>query len=54
MASEPLVESAQIKLSKREALVAAPLLQASEVELLPTRALLEAASRIAIELDHFS
>ena len=40
------------ELSKDEALFAARLLQASEIELLPARSLLEAATRIAIELDH--
>ena len=40
------------ELTRQEALFAARLLQASEVELLPTRAVLEAATRIAIELDH--
>ena len=37
---------------KEEALLAARLLQGSEIELLPTRALLEAATRLALELDH--
>jgi predicted nucleic acid-binding protein len=40
------------KLSKKEALLAARLLQGAEIELVPTRSLLEAATRIAIELDH--
>ncbi|MGH7119617.1 MAG: type II toxin-antitoxin system VapC family toxin [Acetobacteraceae bacterium] len=40
------------ELTVDEALFAARLLQASDVELLPTRALLEPATRIAIELDH--
>ena len=40
------------ELSKDEALLAAQLLQAAEIELVPTRSLLEAATRIAIELDH--
>ncbi len=40
------------ELSRDEALFAARLLQSSDVELLPTRALLEPATRIAIELDH--
>jgi predicted nucleic acid-binding protein len=40
------------ELTSDEALLAARLLQAAEVELLPTRALLEAATRIAVELDH--
>ncbi len=40
------------ELSKGEAHLAARLLQAAEIELLPTRSLLEAATRIAIELDH--
>ena len=40
------------ELSKEEALLAARLLQAAEIELLPTRSLLEAATRIAIELNH--
>ena len=37
---------------KEEALLAARLLQGSEIELVPTRALLEAATRLALELDH--
>jgi predicted nucleic acid-binding protein len=40
------------ELSKGEALLAARLLQAGEIELVPTRSLLAAATRIAIELDH--
>jgi predicted nucleic acid-binding protein len=40
------------ELSDAEALFAARLLQASDIELLPTRSLLERATRIAIELDH--
>ena len=40
------------ELSREEALLAARLLRAAEIELLPTRPLLEAATRIAIELDH--
>lgn len=40
------------ELSKEEALLAAGLLQHAEMELLPTRSLLEAVTRIAIELDH--
>jgi predicted nucleic acid-binding protein len=40
------------ELSKEEALLAARLLQAAEIELLPTRSLLEAATRFAIELEH--
>jgi predicted nucleic acid-binding protein len=40
------------ELSKEQALLAARLLQAAEIELLPTRSLLEAVTRIAIELDH--
>jgi predicted nucleic acid-binding protein len=40
------------ELSRDEALLAARLLQASEIELAPTRSLMEAATRIAIELDH--
>ena len=40
------------ELSKEEALVAARLLEAAEIELSPTRAWLEAATRLAIELDH--
>jgi predicted nucleic acid-binding protein len=39
------------ELSKEEALLAARLLQAAEIELLPTRPSMEAATRIAIELD---
>lgn len=40
------------ELSKEEALLAARLLQGAEIELLPTQSLLEAAARIAIDLDH--
>ncbi len=40
------------ELSKDEAFLAARLLQAADVELLPTRLLLEAATRSAIEIDH--
>jgi predicted nucleic acid-binding protein len=40
------------ELSKEEALLAARLLQGAEIELLPTRSLFEAATRLSIELDH--
>lgn len=40
------------ELSREEALVAARLLERANVELLPTRTLIEAATRIAIELNH--
>ena len=40
------------ELSREEAVLAARLLQTAEVELLPTRSLLEAATRIAIEINH--
>jgi predicted nucleic acid-binding protein len=40
------------ELSKAEAFLAAKLLQAADIEFLPTRHLLEAATRIAVELDH--
>ena len=40
------------ELSQEEALLAARLLQAADIELAPTRALFEAATQIAIELDH--
>jgi predicted nucleic acid-binding protein len=40
------------QLSKEEALLAARLLQGAEIELLPTRSLLGAATELAIELDH--
>jgi len=40
------------ELTEDEALFAARLLQASDIELLPTRALLEPATRLAIELNH--
>jgi predicted nucleic acid-binding protein len=40
------------ELSMEEALLAARLLQAAEIEFPPTRSLLEAATRIAIEIDH--
>ena len=39
-------------MSKDEAVLAAGLLQRADVELLPTRTLLSAATSIAIELDH--
>jgi predicted nucleic acid-binding protein len=40
------------ELSKQEALLAARLLQSSEIELLPTRSLLGATTRMAIKLGH--
>jgi predicted nucleic acid-binding protein len=40
------------ELSKDEALFAARLLQGADIELLPTRSLLHAATRIAIDLEH--
>jgi predicted nucleic acid-binding protein len=40
------------ELSKDEALISARLLQSAEIELVPTRALMESATRLAIELDH--
>ncbi len=40
------------ELTRDEALLAARLLQSADVELLPTRSLLETATRIAIEVDH--
>ena len=40
------------ELSREEALLAARLLQTAAIELVPTRFLLAAATRIAIELDH--
>lgn len=40
------------ELIKAEAFLAARLLQAAEIELLPSRSLLEAATQIAVELDH--
>jgi predicted nucleic acid-binding protein len=40
------------ELSRETALLAARLLQGAEIELLPTRSLLESATRIAIDLDH--
>ena len=40
------------ELSKDEALLAARLLQGADIELLPTRSLLEMAAKLAIELDH--
>jgi len=40
------------ELSKDEARIAARLLQGADLELSPTRSLLEAATRLAIELDH--
>jgi predicted nucleic acid-binding protein len=40
------------ELSREQALLAARLLQVAEIELRPTRWLLEAAARVAIDLDH--
>jgi len=40
------------EISRDEAFLAARLLQAADVECLPTRPLLEMTTRIAIELDH--
>ena len=40
------------ELLKPEALLAARLLQGAEIELLPTRSLFEAATRMSIEIDH--
>lgn len=40
------------ELTEDEALFAARLLQAVDIELLPTRSLLEAATRLAVALDH--
>jgi predicted nucleic acid-binding protein len=40
------------EISNDEALIAARLLQGAEIELVPSRALLESATRLAIELDH--
>lgn len=40
------------ELSKAEALTAARLLQAADIELLPMRILFEAATRMSIEIDH--
>jgi predicted nucleic acid-binding protein len=37
---------------KEEALLAARLLQGAEIELVPTRSLFEAATRMSIEIDH--
>ncbi|MEO5765689.1 MAG: type II toxin-antitoxin system VapC family toxin [Casimicrobiaceae bacterium] len=43
---------ARKELSTEEALLAARLLQGAEIELVPTRALLEATTRLAIDLAH--
>jgi len=40
------------ELSQHEAFLAARLLEAADIEFQPTRLLLEAATRIAVELDH--
>jgi predicted nucleic acid-binding protein len=40
------------ELLKEEALLAARLLQGAEIELVPTRSLFEAATRMSIEIDH--
>ena len=42
----------RVELSRDEALLAARLLQGAEIELLTTRSLLEAATRMSIEIDH--
>lgn len=43
---------ARSELTREQALVAARLLERSEIELLPTRSLIEKATRMAIELNH--
>ena len=43
---------ARDELSQEEALVAAKLLQSADIELLPMRSLFDAATGLAIELDH--
>ena len=40
------------ELARDEAIMASRVLQRSDVEILPTRALMETATRLAIELDH--
>ena len=40
------------ELTRDEAIMAARLLQRADMEILPTRALMETATRLAIELDH--
>ena len=40
------------ELTEDEAIMAARLLQRADIEILPTRALMETATRLAIELDH--
>lgn len=40
------------ELSREQAILSARLLQAASIELLPTRHLMETATRLAIELDH--
>ena len=52
MRKHPLEETRRNELSRREALLAARLLQGADLELLPTRPLLEAATLIATDLDH--
>ena len=47
-----LWKKAQRKKLNDEALIAARLLQSAEIELVPSRALMESATRLAIELDH--
>jgi predicted nucleic acid-binding protein len=42
----------RVELLRDEALLAARLLQGADIELLPTRSLLEAATRMSIEIDH--
>ena len=48
----PLEKVKREELLKQEALLAARLLQGAEIELLPTRSLFEAATRMSIEIDH--
>jgi len=45
-------KSSATNCQRRKLWLAARLLQGAEIELVPTRSLLEAAARIAIELDH--
>jgi predicted nucleic acid-binding protein len=45
-------KAARGELSNEEALLAAKLLQSAEIELLPMRSLFEAATGLALELDH--
>lgn len=52
MLVHPLEEGRRGELDSAHALLAARALQGTDVELLPTRHLLESATRLALDLDH--